>query len=147
MPLEEGALVAVPTPDVFLALDEALTRFAVENRTWQKLSNSIISPDFRSTRRPSDSVSATANRHWAYAKAWLRCELAPLNDQLRLFVHREPIRDDGRVRIERDRRARFSHNLKRFFGPPCQTTIFIMDGLEQQLIQEAATQTFKFQTS
>ena len=77
MPLEEGALVAVPTPDVLLALDEALTRFAVEEPDVAKIVELRYFAGL-SIDEAADALGvsrATANRHWAYAKAWLRCEL------------------------------------------------------------------------
>jgi len=77
VPLEDAALVSVPTSDLLLALDEALTRFAaqepeaakiVELRYFAGLSIDEAANTLGVSR-------ATANRHWAYAKAWLRCEL------------------------------------------------------------------------
>lgn len=66
-----------PTSDEILALDEALTRFAaeepeaarvVELRYFAGCSIDEAAEILKISR-------ATANRHWAYARAWLRCEL------------------------------------------------------------------------
>jgi RNA polymerase sigma factor (TIGR02999 family) len=68
-----------PTPEEILALDEALTRFAaeepeaarvVELRYFAGCSIDEAAEILKISR-------ATANRHWAYARAWLRCELGP----------------------------------------------------------------------
>jgi RNA polymerase sigma factor (TIGR02999 family) len=77
--ISEAGAAAVPTSDEILALDEALTRFAaeepeaalvVELRYFAGLSIDETADVLGVSR-------ATANRHWAYAKAWLRCELRP----------------------------------------------------------------------
>jgi RNA polymerase sigma factor (TIGR02999 family) len=77
VPLEEAALVSSPTPDVLLALDEALTRFAVEEPEAERIVELRYFAGL-SIDEAADALNisrATANRHWAYAKAWLRCEL------------------------------------------------------------------------
>ena len=79
VPLEEAAPISVPTPDVLLALDEALTQFAVEEPAAAKIVELRYFTGL-SIEEAADALNisrATANRHWAYAKAWLRCELAP----------------------------------------------------------------------
>jgi len=77
VPMEEAAPISVPTPDVLLALDEALTRFAVEEPEAAKIVELRYFTGL-SIDEAADALGisrATANRHWAYAKAWLRCEL------------------------------------------------------------------------
>ena len=67
----------MPTSDVLLALDEALTRFAVEEPEAAKIVELRYFAGL-SIDEAADALGisrATANRHWAYAKAWLRCEL------------------------------------------------------------------------
>jgi RNA polymerase sigma factor (TIGR02999 family) len=79
VPLEEGICVSEPTSDVLLALDEALTRFAVEEPAAAKIVELRYFAGL-SIDEAADALGvsrATANRHWAYAKAWLRCELTP----------------------------------------------------------------------
>jgi RNA polymerase sigma factor (TIGR02999 family) len=79
VPLEEGICVSAPTSDVLLALDEALTRFAVEEPAAAKIVELRYFAGL-SIDEAADALGvsrATANRHWAYAKAWLRCELKP----------------------------------------------------------------------
>jgi len=75
--LEGAALVSAPTSDVLLALDEALKRFAVEEPEVAKIVELRYFAGL-SIDEAADALGisrATANRHWAYAKAWLRCEL------------------------------------------------------------------------
>jgi RNA polymerase sigma factor (TIGR02999 family) len=77
VPLDEADWVADQTSETLMALDEALTRFAdsepeaariVEMRYFVGLSIDEAADALGVSR-------ATANRHWAYAKAWLRCDL------------------------------------------------------------------------
>jgi RNA polymerase sigma factor (TIGR02999 family) len=77
--LSEAEPAVVPTSEEVLALDEALTRFAaeepeaarvVELRYFAGCSIDEAAEILKISR-------ATANRHWAYARAWLRCELEP----------------------------------------------------------------------
>ena len=67
------------TRDVPVALDEALTRFAIEEPEAAKIVELRYFAGL-SIDEAADALGvprATANRHWAYAKAWLRCELTP----------------------------------------------------------------------
>jgi RNA polymerase sigma factor (TIGR02999 family) len=80
VPLEDAALVSVPTSETLLALDEALTRFAVEEPVAAKVVELRYFTGL-SIDEAADALGvsrATANRHWAYAKAWLRCGLGPV---------------------------------------------------------------------
>jgi RNA polymerase sigma factor (TIGR02999 family) len=78
VPLDEEAVVSLPTSETLIALDEALTRFAVEEPEAAK----IVELRYFAGLSIDDAADAlgvsraTANRHWAYAKAWLRCELS-----------------------------------------------------------------------
>jgi RNA polymerase sigma factor (TIGR02999 family) len=77
VPLDEDAVVATPTDDTLLALDEALTRFAVEEPDAARIVELRYFAGL-SIDEAADALAisrATANRHWAYAKAWLRCEI------------------------------------------------------------------------
>ncbi len=77
VPLDEEEAVSPPTSETLIALDEALTRFAVEEPEAAK----IVELRYFAGLSIDDAADAlgvsraTANRHWAYAKAWLRCEL------------------------------------------------------------------------
>jgi RNA polymerase sigma factor (TIGR02999 family) len=75
--MEDAALVSVPTSDVLLALDEALTRFAAQEPEAAKIVELRYFAGL-SIDEAADALGvsrATANRLWAYAKAWLRCEI------------------------------------------------------------------------
>jgi RNA polymerase sigma factor (TIGR02999 family) len=77
VPLDEEEVVAVPTSETLIALDEALTRFAVEEPEAAKIVELRYFAGL-SIDEAADALGvsrATANRHWAYAKAWLRCAL------------------------------------------------------------------------
>jgi len=78
VPLEDAALISVPTSDMLLTLDEALTRFAAQEPEAAKIVELRYFAGL-SIDEAADALSisrATANRHCAYAKAWLRCELS-----------------------------------------------------------------------
>jgi RNA polymerase sigma factor (TIGR02999 family) len=68
-----------PTPDEILALDEALTRFAVEDPVAARVVELryFAGLSIDETADVLGISRATANRHWAYARAWLRCALTP----------------------------------------------------------------------
>jgi RNA polymerase sigma factor (TIGR02999 family) len=75
--ISDAEPAVAPTPDEVLALDEALTRFAVEEPEAARV---VELRYFAGC--PIDEAAeilrisrATANRHWAYARAWLRCAL------------------------------------------------------------------------
>jgi RNA polymerase sigma factor (TIGR02999 family) len=77
VPLDEEAVVSLPTSETLIALDEALTRFAAEEPEAAKIVELRYFAGL-SIDEAADALGvsrATANRHWAYAKAWLRCEL------------------------------------------------------------------------
>lgn len=77
VPLDEEAAVSMPTSETLIAIDEALTRFAAEEPEAAKIVELRYFAGL-SIDEAADALGvsrATANRHWAYAKAWLRCEL------------------------------------------------------------------------
>ena len=77
VPLDEEEAVAPATSETLIALDEALTRFAAEEPEAAK----IVELRYFAGLSIDDAADAlgvsraTANRQWAYAKAWLRCEM------------------------------------------------------------------------
>jgi RNA polymerase sigma factor (TIGR02999 family) len=66
-----------PTPEEILALDEALTRFAAEEPEAARFVELryFAGCSIEEAAEMLGISRATANRHWAYARAWLRCEL------------------------------------------------------------------------
>jgi RNA polymerase sigma factor (TIGR02999 family) len=77
VPLDEADLPSEQTSETLLALDEALTRFAVEEPEAAKIVELRYFAGL-SIDEAADALGAsraTANRLWGYAKAWLRCEL------------------------------------------------------------------------
>jgi RNA polymerase sigma factor (TIGR02999 family) len=66
-----------PPPDEILALDEALTRLAAEEPDAAQ----VVNLHFFAGLSIEESAEAlgvsrtTAYRHWAYARAWLRCAI------------------------------------------------------------------------
>ena len=83
VPLNVAALPAEQMSETLLALDEALTRFAVEDPQAAKIVELRYFAGL-SIDEAADALGvsrATANRLWAYAKAWLGCAIRRLNDQ------------------------------------------------------------------
>jgi len=77
VPIENAELPGGPTPEQILALDEALSRLAIEEPAAAKVVELRYFTGL-SIDETADALGisrATANRHWAYAKAWLRCEM------------------------------------------------------------------------
>jgi RNA polymerase sigma factor (TIGR02999 family) len=77
--LNDAEPAVAPTSEEILALDEALTRFAAEE---PEAARAVELRYFAgcSIDEAAEMLGisrATANRHWAYARAWLRCELGP----------------------------------------------------------------------
>jgi RNA polymerase sigma factor (TIGR02999 family) len=75
--INEAEPAIVPADDEILALDEALTRFAAAEPEAARIVELRYFAGF-SIDEAADALGisrATANRHGAYAKAWLRCEL------------------------------------------------------------------------
>jgi RNA polymerase sigma factor (TIGR02999 family) len=77
--ISEAEPAAGPTSEEVLALDEALTRFALE----EPEAGRIVELRYFAGCSIDEAAGivgvsrATANRHWAYARAWLRCALGP----------------------------------------------------------------------
>jgi RNA polymerase sigma factor (TIGR02999 family) len=66
-----------PTAEEVLAVDEALTRFGSEDPDAAELVKLryFVGLSIEEAAEALGVSRATANRHWAYAKAWLRCEI------------------------------------------------------------------------
>ena len=65
------------SPDELLALDQALTKLALEDPTAAQLVKLRIFTGL-SIEQAAEVLGfsrATAYRHWSYARAWLRCEI------------------------------------------------------------------------
>jgi RNA polymerase sigma factor (TIGR02999 family) len=75
--LSEAEPAVVPTSEEVLALDEALTRFAAEEPEAARMVELryFAGCSIDEAAEMLGISRATANRHWAYARAWLRCEL------------------------------------------------------------------------
>lgn len=76
--------LAVNTPDeTLLCLEEALVKFAEESPEKAKLVNLRFFAGLNMTEaaKALGISRATAKRHWAYARAWLLCELGRKNSQ------------------------------------------------------------------
>jgi RNA polymerase sigma factor (TIGR02999 family) len=80
--LDEADLACTSSSDELLALDEALTRLAAEDPTAGQLVRLRYFAGL-SVEEAADTLSisrSTAYEHWAYARAWLRCELQGRTD-------------------------------------------------------------------
>jgi RNA polymerase sigma factor (TIGR02999 family) len=75
--LDADCLLAPAPDDDVLALDEALTRFASEEPDKARLVNLryFTGMTLEECAAAMNISLATAKRHWAYARAWLYCEL------------------------------------------------------------------------
>jgi RNA polymerase sigma factor (TIGR02999 family) len=75
--LEEHDIPVTPPPEELLALDEALARLAAEDADAAR----VVDLHFFAGLSIDEAAEAlgvsraTAYRQWAYARAWLRCEL------------------------------------------------------------------------
>jgi RNA polymerase sigma factor (TIGR02999 family) len=82
MDLEDFDVPVTPPPEELLALDEALARLAAEDADAAR----VVDLHFFAGLSIEDAAEilgvsrATAYRHWAYARAWLRCELGGEGD-------------------------------------------------------------------
>jgi RNA polymerase sigma factor (sigma-70 family) len=75
--LDQVCTMAQTRPDDLLALDEAFTKFAAEEPAKAELVKLRYFAGF-SIDEAADTLGisrATAKRYWAYARAWLFCEL------------------------------------------------------------------------
>jgi RNA polymerase sigma factor (TIGR02999 family) len=77
--LDDAEPAVAPTPDEILALDEALNRFSLEEPEAARVVELryFAGCSIDEAAEMLGISRATANRHWAYARAWLRCELGP----------------------------------------------------------------------
>jgi RNA polymerase sigma factor (TIGR02999 family) len=75
--LSEIDAPATSADDELLVLDDALTRFAAEEPAAAELVKLryFAGLSVEEAAAALGVSRATANRHWAYAKAWLRCEM------------------------------------------------------------------------
>jgi RNA polymerase sigma factor (TIGR02999 family) len=75
--LEENDLVTAATPDQILAVDEALSRLAVEDATAAEVVKLryFAGMSVEEAAQALGIHRATAHRHWAYARAWIRAEM------------------------------------------------------------------------
>ena len=76
--LSERDLITVGTPDQVVALDEALDQLAREEPEAMPLVKLVLCGGFsvEHAGRLLDMSRATAYRHWAYARAWLKTHIA-----------------------------------------------------------------------
>jgi RNA polymerase sigma factor (TIGR02999 family) len=75
--LEEYDVPVTPPPEELLALDDALVHLAAEDAEAARVVDLHFFAGL-SIDEAADALGvsrATAYRHWAYARAWLRCEL------------------------------------------------------------------------
>jgi RNA polymerase sigma factor (TIGR02999 family) len=75
--LDENDWVTATTPDQLLAVDEALSRLALEDQAAAE----VVKLRYFAGMSVDEAAEAlgihraTAHRHWAYARAWIRAEL------------------------------------------------------------------------
>lgn len=76
--LSEAMLSVSPPPDEVLAVDEALVKLQAEDEAAAQLVKLrfFVGLSIEEAAQVLNVSRATAYRHWTYAKAWLRCELA-----------------------------------------------------------------------
>jgi RNA polymerase sigma factor (TIGR02999 family) len=82
--LVEADLAVLDPPDEVLAIDEALGRLAAEDPQAAALVKLRYFAGL-STEEAAQALGlsrATAYRHWAYARAWVRCEILGEPDQV-----------------------------------------------------------------
>jgi RNA polymerase sigma factor (TIGR02999 family) len=77
VPLDDAPIASIPMPEEILALDGALTRFALEEPEAARVVELryFAGCSIDEAAEMLGISRATANQHWAYARAWLRCEL------------------------------------------------------------------------
>ena len=77
MDLDEDQWIATTTPDQLLAVDEALEKLAQEDPT----AADVVKLRYFAGMSVAEAAEAlgihraTANRHWAYARAWIRADI------------------------------------------------------------------------
>jgi RNA polymerase sigma factor (TIGR02999 family) len=77
LPFADVEAPIAPDAEEILALDEALERFATDEPIAARVVELrfFVGVSIEETAEALSISRATANRHWAYAKAWLRCEM------------------------------------------------------------------------
>ena len=80
--LSEANCPDVTPPDELLEIDDALSRLALEDEQAASLVKLRFFAGFSITEAAKllEMSRSTAYEHWAYAKAWLRCELGDTAD-------------------------------------------------------------------
>lgn len=76
--LEEAELLSQASPERIIALDEALTKLAEEDAVAAELVKTRLFTglSIEESAAARGLTRATAYRHWTYARAWLRAEMA-----------------------------------------------------------------------
>jgi RNA polymerase sigma factor (TIGR02999 family) len=77
MDLDENQWITTTTPDQLLAIDEALSKLAQEDPTAAEVVKLRYFAAM-SVEEAAESLGihrATAHRHWAYARAWIRADV------------------------------------------------------------------------
>ena len=80
---DEAHCVTSISPDELLAIDDALSRLALEDEQAARLVKLRFFAGFSLPEAAEllEVSRSTAYEHWAYAKAWLRCELGDASDR------------------------------------------------------------------
>ncbi len=75
--LIEASLAAVNASDQLLAIDEAITKLALEDPAAAEIVKQryFIGSSIEEAAASLGMSRAAAYRHWTYARAWLKCEL------------------------------------------------------------------------
>jgi RNA polymerase sigma factor (TIGR02999 family) len=77
--LDDDQWIATTTPDELLAIDEALAKLAQEDL----IAADVVKLRYFAGMSVAEAAEAlgihraTANRHWAYARAWIRADMQP----------------------------------------------------------------------
>ncbi len=80
--LSGGELMAKATPEEVITLDDALTRLASEDASAAELVKlrMFVGLSMEQAAQALGLSRATAYRHWAYARAWLRAEMREVGE-------------------------------------------------------------------
>ena len=80
--LSDQDLLSVTSPERIVAVDDALQRLAEEEPDGMEVVKLVLFGGFsvEEAGRLLDMSRATAYRHWSYARAWLKAELAEPED-------------------------------------------------------------------
>jgi len=82
--LSEGDLITAGTPDQVVAVDEALSQLAQEDPEATEVVKLVLYGGFtvENAGQLLEMSRATAYRHWAYARAWLKAHIAAGDNSL-----------------------------------------------------------------